>query len=598
MLQLFDDPRVSDVWRIVLVNTSAFTFALTTVDPTRSLAIGAGAVLNLYFEILDATPVPGQADVRLFAELVSGQAAAQLGPLATGQHATDIANLVGGIYSAPFGVARQLQYLYAAVQAAVVIPALEVDRVVKIWNLTSVAPIQLYVTFGGGIASPTISITAIPNGTWVAIPVSEVYGWTASFSFWPLEAAAAPSFDPSLGTRVIFACNLLYVNPASSAPSLQDKFGISTVSPGLGTSNPYGPRSACVEASVAVGYSPSQASGFSVGVELIPPLNEIDPDNPLVQPVGRHVPRGRRGGRHHVSDRRRGAQAADGVRDRQLSDKHCRHLMGVADRTEHFGSSGPSRLREMAGGSAGLPLSGDELELALAHTDAWVARLVSRAFRDRCESGAGATDSTVQSVARLELALALGAPRRNVCGAAAAAGRLQVLQLARANGCPWDSRTCINAAYGGHLAVLQWARANGCSWDSETCAGAALGGHLEVLKWARANGCEWEASTCSWAARGGHLATLQWARAHGCAWSERTCAHAATGGHLQVLQWLRANGCGWDKWTCTEAVHRGHLEVVQWARANGCAWDVSTWNFSVHQPAVRAWLAANKCPRE
>ena len=33
----------------------------------------------------------------------------------------------------------------------------------------------------------------------------------------------------------------------------------------------------------------------------------------------------------------------------------------------------------------GLPLSRDELELALASTDAWVARLVCVAFRDRCE---------------------------------------------------------------------------------------------------------------------------------------------------------------------------------------------------------------------
>jgi hypothetical protein len=37
--------------------------------------------------------------------------------------------------------------------------------------------------------------------------------------------------------------------------------------------------------------------------------------------------------------------------------------------------------------------------------------------------------------------------------------------------------------------VLQWARANGCPWNKRTCAGAAKGGHLDVLMWARANGC-------------------------------------------------------------------------------------------------------------
>ena len=45
------------------------------------------------------------------------------------------------------------------------------------------------------------------------------------------------------------------------------------------------------------------------------------------------------------------------------------------------------------------------------------------------------------------------------------------------------------AAEGGHLEVLQWARANGCPWDEWTCHNAAAGGHLEVLRWAHANEC-------------------------------------------------------------------------------------------------------------
>jgi hypothetical protein len=35
---------------------------------------------------------------------------------------------------------------------------------------------------------------------------------------------------------------------------------------------------------------------------------------------------------------------------------------------------------------------------------------------------------------------------------------------------------------GEHLEVLQWARAKGCPWGAETCAYAAEGGHLEVLQ--------------------------------------------------------------------------------------------------------------------
>ena len=48
---------------------------------------------------------------------------------------------------------------------------------------------------------------------------------------------------------------------------------------------------------------------------------------------------------------------------------------------------------------------------------------------------------------------------------------------------------CSLAAKGGQLEVLQWARANGCPWDEETCAFATIGGHLEVLQLARVNGC-------------------------------------------------------------------------------------------------------------
>jgi len=34
----------------------------------------------------------------------------------------------------------------------------------------------------------------------------------------------------------------------------------------------------------------------------------------------------------------------------------------------------------------------------------------------------------------------------------------------RANGCPWDGRTCLQAVHFGHVEVLRWARENGCPW--------------------------------------------------------------------------------------------------------------------------------------
>ena len=94
---------------------------------------------------------------------------------------------------------------------------------------------------------------------------------------------------------------------------------------------------------------------------------------------------------------------------------------------------------------------------------------------------------------------------------AAAKGQLEVLKWLRANGCPWDEKTCASAAQAGHLEVLQWARANGCPWDAQTCSRAAWSGHLEIMQWARANGCPWDVNTHN-AARG-HM--LEWALANG-----------------------------------------------------------------------------------
>jgi len=69
--------------------------------------------------------------------------------------------------------------------------------------------------------------------------------------------------------------------------------------------------------------------------------------------------------------------------------------------------------------------------------------------------------------------------QENLCAAAARSGLLEELKVLRANGCPWDWRTCSGA----------------CPWDWRTCSGAAEGGNLEVLQWARANGCYWDANT-------------------------------------------------------------------------------------------------------
>jgi hypothetical protein len=41
---------------------------------------------------------------------------------------------------------------------------------------------------------------------------------------------------------------------------------------------------------------------------------------------------------------------------------------------------------------------------------------------------------------------------------------------------------------GGHLEVLQWARANGCPWNKYTIVRVCQYGHDDVVIWAKANG--------------------------------------------------------------------------------------------------------------
>ena len=82
-------------------------------------------------------------------------------------------------------------------------------------------------------------------------------------------------------------------------------------------------------------------------------------------------------------------------------------------------------------------------------------------------------------------------------------------------------------------------------------------GIVDRLAWAKANGCPWDTRTCSLAARGGHLEALMYAREHGCSWDKRTCEQAALRGHLKVLQWARQHGCPWDDMTCCALLQAG-----------------------------------------
>jgi len=128
----------------------------------------------------------------------------------------------------------------------------------------------------------------------------------------------------------------------------------------------------------------------------------------------------------------------------------------------------------------------------------------------------------------------------------------------------------------------------------DICRNASSQGSLEVIQWARANGCPWDAWTCAYAAKNGHLEVLQWATANGCPWDAWTCAYAAENGHLGVLQWARANDCPWDSWTYTRAAENNHLHIIQYIHQNGCPWDSQEClRLSKNHPRVQEWIRQN-----
>ena len=55
-----------------------------------------------------------------------------------------------------------------------------------------------------------------------------------------------------------------------------------------------------------------------------------------------------------------------------------------------------------------------------------------------------------------------------VMGCAAGSGDLELVQWLRAEGCPWNWRTCSEAVDQGRVEMLRWVRENGCPWDAYT----------------------------------------------------------------------------------------------------------------------------------
>ena len=85
--------------------------------------------------------------------------------------------------------------------------------------------------------------------------------------------------------------------------------------------------------------------------------------------------------------------------------------------------------------------------------------------------------------------------------------------------------------------LCAWARDTGC-WNASVCALAASAGKLEVLQWARQNGCPWDWRTYEWAA--GHASIQQWADENGCPW-KIVFPGGTVGGHVVRVSIIGTN---------------------------------------------------------
>ncbi|KAG6966215.1 hypothetical protein JG688_00006865 [Phytophthora aleatoria] len=170
---------------------------------------------------------------------------------------------------------------------------------------------------------------------------------------------------------------------------------------------------------------------------------------------------------------------------------------------------------------------------------------------------------------KFAFSLEIGCPNKDAMHAAAAAGRLGVLEwLYYVVGLPLRSEAARNAARNGHLQVVKWFKENDCpGWDLGIMNAAATGGHLKILQWLREN-CsdECNVSTMHRAIRGGHLDVMEWLNNNYTIdeLSAFVMYTAARLGHLEVVKWLHAHQCEGSAAAMDGAARFGHLEIVKW----------------------------------
>lgn len=154
------------------------------------------------------------------------------------------------------------------------------------------------------------------------------------------------------------------------------------------------------------------------------------------------------------------------------------------------------------------------------------------------------------------------------CYIAAFHGHAHVLEWLRDQGCFWDATTFAGAAEGGNWDLFKFLfkhKEPDSTFDQRPGYAAAATGKLDILQWLQSQGCVFDENTSSTAARFGKLDVLKWLKINHCPWDEETCVSAAGAGNLHVLQWAYDNSCPWDSKSIVKSARiGGHSHVLEW----------------------------------
>eukprot|EP00598_Pedospumella_elongata_P002391 CAMPEP_0184976254 /NCGR_PEP_ID=MMETSP1098-20130426/7260_1 /TAXON_ID=89044 /ORGANISM="Spumella elongata, Strain CCAP 955/1" /LENGTH=202 /DNA_ID=CAMNT_0027499093 /DNA_START=44 /DNA_END=649 /DNA_ORIENTATION=- len=130
-------------------------------------------------------------------------------------------------------------------------------------------------------------------------------------------------------------------------------------------------------------------------------------------------------------------------------------------------------------------------------------------------------------------------------------GRLDLVELLRERGFPWDDNAHCAAAQYGHLHVLQYLHEHNCPSNRIALKYAARGGRLECMKYLRSIKNYWFQSITLEFAVPQHYATIKHTGNE--AWTDDRSISLSAGGYLECLRYALENHCPIDTRACDRA---------------------------------------------